>query len=394
MNFSEFELDTQVKKQSILKNNIQSLSIGILKESFFGDSRVALTPDDCEILINNGNSICIEKGAGLESNYTDLEYSNAGCEIMQEKKNIFKKDILLRLSPLSIEETEFLNEDQILISPLSTKFQDRQILEKLITKKIKGIFFNYIKDDEGNFMIENTLGQIEGRASILLASEAMSKVDLGLGEMLGGITGIMPTEVVVIGANYIGKYAIKSALGLGANVKLFDNSLNKLNKIKDELGQDIATSLINKKTLTKSLMRCNVLIFAMKNDLISPLIITEDMVAKMKRGSVIVDLSMDNSGGVETSEITTIKNPYIIKKNIIHLCMHNISAKYPRTSSILLSNVFLSKLLAIQNIGVEDMAIKDVGFKSGIITYRGYFTNKKVADFFNFNYTDIDLLLF
>ena len=213
--------------------------------------------------------------------------------------------------------------------------------------------------------------------------------------MFGNISGVPPLEVVILGAGTVGEFAGRSALGLGANIKIFDNSLTKLRSIQTNLGRPLYTSTLQPKNLLKSLMRADVVIGAIRGKDRSPVIVTETMVENMKAGAVIIDVSIDMGGCVETSEITTHDNPIIKKHEVIHYGVPNIPSRYPRTSSISISNIFTPYLLHIgEEGGLENTLRFDRGLRNGLYFYHGILTNKSVADWFNLNYRDINLLIF
>lgn len=372
-----------------------SLYIGIPKESSFQESRVSLVPEAVSLLVANGHRVLVETESGLGANFTDQEYSEAGAEICYESKKVFSCDIIFKVAPVSEEELEMMPGNQTLISALQISIQPKVILQKLMAKKITGIAWDYIRDNSGSFPVVRTLGEIAGTTSVLVAGELLSKFGSGKGMMLGGVAGVQPTEVVVIGAGTVGEYATRAALGLGSSVKVFDNSLSKLRRLQNDIGNRVYTSVIQPKVLAKALMRADVVIGALRAPLgRTPCVVSEEMIKSMKLGSVVVDVSIDQGGCFETSRVTNHKNPTFEEHGIIHYCVPNIASRVSRTASFALSNIFSPILLSVgDNGGCKEMIVKDPGFRSGVYIYKGILTSEVLGKVFDIDYKDIELLL-
>jgi alanine dehydrogenase len=372
-----------------------SLQIGIPKEVSFQERRVALVPEAVSFLVANGHHVKIQKGAGESCRFSDREYSEAGAEICLTAQDIFDCDLILKVAPPSEEEVDMLRGHQTLISALQLGIQPKIILQKLMQKKITAIAWDYIRDDEGTFGIVRTMGEIAGTTSILIAGELLSAFNEGKGIMLGGIAGVQPTEVVVLGAGTVGEFATRAALGLGASVKVFDNSLSRLRRLQNDLGARIYTSVLQPKVLAKSIMRADVVIGAIRSPLgRTPCVVSEDMVSNMKEGSVIVDVSIDQGGCFETSKVTNHNNPTYVKHGIVHYCVPNIASRVPRTASFAISNIFSPLLISMaDNGGCLDLIRNDHGFRSGVYIYRGILVSEILGQVFDLKYKDIDLLM-
>ncbi|MBW2962778.1 alanine dehydrogenase [Mesonia aestuariivivens] len=370
------------------------LFIGLPKETSYQEKRVCLTPDAVAAITANGHRILIESNAGQDANFSDNDYSEAGAEVTKDTAKVFGCPIILKVEPPSLEELELMNSQCTLISALQLKTQDKSYFQKLAEKRITALAFEFIKDNDGTYPAVRALSEIAGTASVLIASEILASPK-GSGLMFGNISGVPPLEVVIIGAGTVGEFAGRSALGLGANIKIFDNSLTKLRCIQTNLGRPLYTSTLQPKNLLKSLMRADVVIGAVRGKDRSPVIISETMVENMKPGSVIIDVSIDMGGCVETSEITSHDQPTQKKHNVIHYGVPNIPSRYPRTSSISISNIFTPYLLHIgEEGGLENTLRFDRGLRNGLYFYHGILTNKSIADWFNLNYRDINLLIF
>lgn len=372
-----------------------SLYIGIPKETSFQERRVALVPEAVSLLVANGHRVKIESKSGEGSNFTDTEYSEAGAEICYDTKEIFQCDIIFKVAPPSEEEVELMPGNQTLISALQLSIQPKVILQKLMQKKVTAIAWDYIRDEEGVFPVVRTMGEIAGTTSILVAAELLSTFNEGKGIMLGGIAGVTPTEVVVIGAGTVGEFAIRSAIGLGASVKVFDNSLSRLRRLQNNIGTRIYTSVLNPKVLAKALKRADVVIGAIRAPLgRTPCVVTEEMIESMKNGTVVVDVSIDQGGCFETSKVTNHIAPTFVKHGVIHYCVPNIASRVSRTASFALSNIFSPILLDMGDQGgCRDLIKNDHGFRSGVYIYKGTLTSEVLGKVFDLNYKDIELLL-
>ncbi|MFN4763527.1 alanine dehydrogenase [Gillisia sp. Q332] len=392
--FTREQLLPQEETLEIFKNK-GDLFIGIPKETSYQEKRVCLTPDAVAAITAHGHRVMIESDAGKYARFTDKDYSDAGAEITKDTKKVFSCPTILKIEPPSIEELEMINPQTILISALQLKTQCKEYFQKLATKRITALAFEFIQDPDGTYPAVRALSEIAGTASVLIASEIMSNNAEGNGLMFGNISGVPPVEVVILGAGTVGEFAARSAVGLGANVKVFDSSLTKLRNIQTNIGHTLYTSTIQPKNLGKSLKRCDVLIGAVRGTNRSPVLVTDDMVQTMKKGAVIIDVSIDMGGCIETSEITTHDKPIFTKHGVIHYCVPNIPSRYAKTSSISISNIFTPYLLHIaEEGGLENTLRFDKGLRNGLYFYHGILTNKSIADWFDLSYRDINLLIF
>ncbi len=372
-----------------------NLFIGIPKETSFQERRVALVPEAVTLLVSNGHQVLMETKAGEGSNFTDNEYSEAGAQIVYDRKSIYSCDIILKVAPPSEEEVELMIGNQTFISALQISTQPKEILQKLTAKKVTAIAWDYIQDEEGVFSIVRTMGEIAGTTSILVAGELLSSFSHGKGMMLGGIAGVQPTEVVVIGAGTVGEFATRAALGLGASVKVFDNSLTRLRRLQNDLSLRVYTSIIQPKVLAKAIRRADVVIGALRSPVgRTPCVVSEEMIEGMKTGSVLVDVSIDQGGCFETSRVTNHIDPTFIKHGVVHYCVPNIASRVSRTASFALSNTFSPMILEMgEKGGVNDLIRTHSGFRNGVYMYNGILTNEVLGKVFDLKYKDIHLLL-
>lgn len=392
--FTKQQLLPQEEKLEIERQKSE-LFIGIPKETSYQERRICLTPDAVNSLTAHGHRVMIEAGAGMSSSYSDKEYSDAGAEITQDTKKVFGCPVILKVEPPSVAEIEMMNPQTLIISAIQLKTQKREYFEALATKKITALAFEFIKDEDGSYPAVKSLSEIAGTASVLIAAELMINQKIGKGLLMGNITGVPPTEIVIIGAGTVAEFAAKTALGLGASVKVFDNSINKLRRLQNNLNQRIFTSTIQEKSLLKALMRCDVAIGAMKGKNRTPIIVSETMVEHMKRGAVIIDVCIDTGGCFETSEVTTHEKPTFVKNNVIHYCVPNIPSRYSKTASMSISNIISPFLLQMADDGGIESAIRcNAGLKHGIYYYHGILTSRPIGEWFSLNYSDINLIAF
>lgn len=392
--FSKAQLIPQEEKLEVARHKSE-LFIGVPKEIAYQERRICLTPDAVASLVSHGHRVLMEAGAGQSSSYSDKEYQDAGAEVTNDTQKVFGCPMILKVEPPTLTEIEMINPQTIIISAIQLKTQRKTYFEALAQKKITALAFEFIKDEDGSYPAVRSLSEIAGIASIHISAELMINQNIGKGLLFGNITGVPPTEVVIIGAGTVAEYAARTALGLGANVKVFDNSITKLRRLQNTLNQRIFTSTIQEKSLLKALRRCDVAIGAMRGKNRAPIVVTETMVEHMKKGAVIVDVSIDTGGCFETSEVTTHDKPTFIKNNVIHYCVPNIPSRYSKTASMSISNIISPFLLNIADDGGIESAIRcNRGLKNGIYMYHGLLTNKSIADWFDLEFRDINLLVF
>ena len=392
--FTKQQLLPQEETLEIIPSK-SALFIGIPKETCYQERRICLTPDAVNSLTSHGHRVMIESHAGESAGYSDKEYADNGAEISHDTKKVFSCPMLLKVEPATIEEIEMMQPETIIISAIQLKTRKLDYFEALQKKKITALAFEFIKDDDGSYPAVKSLSEIAGTASVLVAAELMINNEIGKGLLFGNITGVPPTEVVILGAGTVGEFAAKTAIGLGASVKVFDNSITKLRRLQSHLNQRIFTSTIQPKALLKALRRCDVAIGAMRGQDRCPIIVTETMVEHMKKGAVIVDISIDTGGCFETSEVTTHENPTFVKNNVIHYCVPNIPSRYSKTASLSISNIITPYLLQIADDGGIERSIRyNAGLRHGVYVYHGILTNKPIAEWFGIPHSDINLIVF
>jgi alanine dehydrogenase len=371
------------------------LNIGIPKETAFQENRIALTPDAVGVLVSNGHEVIIEHNAGEASHYRDKDYSEAGARIVFEKSEVLKAPILVKSAPVIEEDLPLLQFNQIVISPIHLSAMKAELLQKMMDKRITGISFENLKDDSGTYPIVRSMSEIAGSAVMLVAGQYLSSANHGKGVLLGGISGIPPTKVIILGAGIVGEFAARAALALGASVKVFDNSVYRLKRLQNNIGQRMWTSVMEPRILAKQLKTCEIAVGALSSQTgRTPVVVTDEMVSNMRPGSVVIDVSIDRGGCFETSRITTHEHPVFLKYGVIHYCVPNIPSGFARTASHAISNVLMPLLLeAGEEGGFENLVWHKIHLRSGIYLFKGALTNFHLSQRFDLKYTDLNLLI-
>lgn len=386
-----------IPKESPAKvhKNEHQLTIGLPKEISNQEKRVAVTPESVGLLTNNGIQVVIESGVGTSAKFSDQDYSDAGAKVSYSRKEVFAAEVVLKVDPPSIEEIGFMTQGSCLISALQLGRQNKEFIEALNEKKITATAFEYLEDKVGGMPVVRAMSEIAGSTVMLIASEYLSSVNDGKGLIMGGVTGVPPTQVVIIGSGTVAEYAARTALGLGASIKVFDNHIYKLRRLKQLLGQQIYTSTIDNFSLNQALSEADVVIGALREEKgRNKIVVSEEMIANMMHGSIVIDVSIDQGGCIETSRMTTHEDPVYSVYDIIHYCVPNIASRVARTASYSLSNIFTPIILQMADLrGAEEMIFNYKWFLRGVYTYRGSLTNAHLGRKFGLNHKELQLLL-
>ncbi len=384
-----------LEEKLAIGNKSKSLTIGIPKELSNNENRVPLVPESVNLLVENGHKVIIERGAGEKSHFPDSQYAEAGAELTDSIEEVYKSEIIIKISPPSDDEIEMMEKGKTIFSSIFLTDRTKKYFEKLINKKAKAISYEYIKDKSGEFPVIKSMSEIVGNTAILIAAEHLGNLNYGKGKMLGGFPGLNPSEVVIIGAGTVAEYAARTAIGLGASVKIFDDTIYKLRNIQNSLGSRVFTSVLQPKVLLKALKSADVVIAAKhSHSNFSPCMISEEMVKQMNAGAVIVDVSIDQGGCFETSRLTTHEHPVFQEHDVTHYCVPNIASRVPHTASYSLSNYLTPALLNISDFGgVENMLKQDHAFCKGVYVYNGILTNKTIGKKYNIPSQNLELLL-
>lgn len=373
----------------------QELFIGIPKECTLQENRVALIPEAVARLVNNGHRVIVEAGAGKGAHYEDRHYSEVGAKIAYSTKEVYEADIIIKVDPPTLDEIDLMKPKQCLISALQLSVHPENYLKRLLKKQVTAIAVDFIRDQDNGFPFVRCMSEIAGNTVVLIAAEYLSNVNKGKGLMMGGVTGVPPTEVVILGAGTVGQFAARAAIGLGSSVKVFDNSLQKLSRLQNYIGSRLYTSTIHPDVLANALENADVVIGAIRsNKGRAPILVTEEMVSNMKYGSVIIDVCIDQGGCIETSEVTNHSQPTFTKYDVVHYCVPNIASRVAQTASMALSNIFSPMMLEMADVGgLSNMMRSQQGFRSGVYTYNGSVTNEYLAKTFDLPFKDLNLIM-
>lgn len=373
----------------------QRLFIGVPKETTLQENRVALVPHSVMTLTAQGHRVVVEAGAGDKAKFSDHDYSEAGAEVASSPEEVFKADVLLKVAPPTLPEIDLMRPNQVLISPIHLPLISAEYITRLQKKRVIALAMEYIRDDDtGMFPVVHIMSEIAGINAILIAADLLNNTRGGKGVLLGGIAGVPPAKVIILGAGVVAEFATRTALGLGAEVRIFDNNVYKLMRLQNRVGRQLHTSVINPRHLNEQLVTADVAIGAMHSAQgRTPLIVGEDIICKMQPGSVIVDVSIDQGGCFETSEATSHDRPTFIKHGVIHYCVPNIASRVARTASNAFSNILTSMLLKAEAGGIIPLITGNEGLRNGVYTYKGSLTNAYLGQRFNIKSTNLDLLI-
>jgi len=373
----------------------KQLKVGIISEPDPNETRIPLTPEGIEQLVNAGHQVMVEKGAGIGSRYSSHDFSEAGATVFEEKERLFEADILMKISPLSEDEINLLRVGQTIITSLHLATRNESYFRSLMQKKATAIAFELLQDDYQEFPVLRSMCEIAGTVSVGIGSRYLSTFDHGKGILLGGITGITPSEVLILGAGTASEYATRTALGMGAVVKVFDNVIPRLRNLKQRVGQEVFTSVMHPPVLKKAFETADLIISTLQRlHRKSFYMVPEDLVMSMKKGSVLVDMHIDQGSSFETGRVTTPDKPIYREHGVIHYMVPNITAQVGRTASIALSNVLIPLLMDKGRCGgVQQQILENYGVRQGVYLYNGILTHEMIGSHFRIPFQDIDLLL-
>jgi alanine dehydrogenase len=371
------------------------MNIGILKEIAPSERRVALTPGGVQTLVSLDAVVYVERNAGALSFFTDDEYINAGAVIVYSPEEVINRsDIVLKIAPPADSELKILHEGQTLFSALHLAISKRKTIETLLEKHVTAIGYELIENERGDLPIVQTMAEIAGQISIQVAAHYLQAREGGRGVLLGSIPGVPAADVLILGAGTVGRTAARVAVGVGAKVMIIDKNISRLRELENLFQWRIATAVSDQYNIERAVREADALIGAvlLKGEK-TPHLVAEDLVKQMKPGSVIVDISIDQGGCVETSRPTTLTDPVYITHGIVHYCVPNTPASVPRTATVGWTNVLLPFLREATELGMEQVLRADVGLSKGVCTFRGSCTNRAAAKAFDLEMSDIQTLL-
>jgi alanine dehydrogenase len=393
----EFELGVKTLERWLLKSDkTMNISIAMPRERAQDERRVALSPAGVQLLVEQGIRVIVESGAGIFCNFSDTNYSDAGALIASCPEELYRQaNVIVKVSPPQTEELSMFQPGQMLFSALHLGTVSRQMIRTLIEKNITAIGFEFIETRDGELPIVRTLSEIAGSLAIQTAAKYLETGYGGSGILLGGIAGVPPAHVTIIGAGTVGLFAAQDALGLGAQVTVLDKEINRLRRFEAFFNRHLVTAIANEHYIAQLALISDVMIGALspKQKLGKPLV-SEQVVKTMKQGSVIIDVSIDQGACFATSRHTTHTNPIYVKHGVTHYCVPNIPSAVAKTASFALTNTllpFLQKLTAHETI--PDILWKSHSLRKGTYIYKGYVTKKILAELTDFPYREIDMLL-
>ena len=372
------------------------LRIGIPSEAPNRERRVALAPYAAGLLVNTGHDVRIETGAGASAQFADVEYAEAGAEVVETLGEVYAEaDLIVKVFPPRDEELAMMQERQVLISALHLGAIAPDFLKRLMELRATAIGFEFIADKDGTLPIVRMMHEISGSMAVQTAARLLESGDGGRGLMMGGISGVPPATVVILGAGVVGEWAARTALGFGANVIVLDSDLSALRALEHYLDRRITTAMANPQYVQTAVARADVVIGAMMAiGERSPMLVTEDMVAGMRDGAVIVDVVIDQGGCIETSRPTTLDAPTFTAHGVVHHCVPNLPSAVARTATYALSNVLTPYLIEIGEApSINDALWQNVSLRTGTYVYRRHLTKKSLAAMFGMAHRDIELLI-
>ena len=370
------------------------MKIGIPKEIKNNEFRVAITPRGVEELTSNGHEVYVEKNAGINSNFSDNEYKNAGAKILDDNISIFNiSDLILKVKEPIEKEYKLIKENQIVFTYFHFA-SHRPLLDAMIENKSICIAYETVEDDNGSLPLLTPMSEVAGRMATQEGAKYLEKPMGGRGILLGGVTGVEPANVLIIGGGISGTEAAKMAVGLQANVTILDTSEKRLDELSVLFDNKINCLISTKETIEVEAKKADLIIGAV---LIAgakaPKLISRELLKSLKPGCVMVDIAIDQGGCFETSSPTTHEDPVFTIDNVVHYCVANMPGAVPFTSTLALTNKTLPYLIEIANEGWDNASKNNNGIKTGVNIVKGKVVNENVSKAFNVDYFDLDSII-
>jgi alanine dehydrogenase len=368
--------------------------IGVPKEIKLQEHRIGLTPDSIKILTDKGHEVLVQNNGGFEAGFTNEDYKTVGAKILDNAEDIFKQaDIIVKVKEPQMNEVAMIRENQIIYTYLHLAAA-KELTERLVKSKAVCIAYETVTDDNGRLPLLAPMSAVAGRMSIQAGAHSLEKNQKGRGLLLGGAPGVEPANVVILGGGVVGENAAIIATGMRGKVYIVDKSEARLKQLQEIFGDKIIPVQSDKTNLKKLISECDLLIGGV---LIpgaeAPKLVTKDMIKSMKRGSVIVDVAIDQGGCVETSRPTTHANPTYIVDDVVHYCVANMPGGVPRTSTMALNKATLPMLIKLADQGYQKTLKENKNYLAGLNVFKGEITYKGVADAFNLKYTPPENLI-
>ena len=373
--------------------------IGIPREIKDNEYRVSITPGGVRQLVEAGHEVWIETGAGEGSDFADAQYSEFGAQIVPTAAEAWSADMVVKVKEPQSSEYPFLRPDLTLFTYLHLA-ADERLTREMIERGSTGIAYETVElpsgqvSSAGNLPLLTPMSEIAGRMSVQIGAHYMEKMNGGRGKLMGGVAGVRPADVVIVGAGIVGTNAAQVALGMGAHVILIDINLDRLRYLHEVLGGRLTTLSSNPLNIAQSVQRADLLVGAvLVKGAKAPKLVTREMISSMSPGSVVVDVAVDQGGCFETSRPTTHSDPTFVVDGVVHYCVANMPGAVPRTSTYALSNATLPYIVRLANMGVEAAIGADQGLAKGVNIYKTKVTYASVAEAFGLEYMSLDKLL-
>ena len=367
--------------------------IGIPKEIKDNEYRVSLTPGGAHLLTGQDRRVLVQTGAGEGSGFSDAEYSDAGAAIVQEASQAWAAEMVIKVKEPLPSEYEFLRPDLTLFTYLHLAAVEK-LTHELIQKKTLSIAYETVQLPDGSLPLLTPMSEVAGRMAVQVGAHYLEKMHGGRGKLLGGVPGVVPCDVVIIGGGTVGINAAQMALGMGARVTIIDIDSNRLRYLSQVLHGNLVTLMSNPLNIASSVEYADLLIGAvLVAGAKAPLLVTREMVIRMKPGSVIVDVAVDQGGCIETVHATTHSDPVYFVDGVLHYCVANMPGAVPRTSTYALSNATLPYTEKLARLGPLNAIKADPALALGVNTYAGHLTYKAVAEAFSLLYSPLNTLL-
>jgi len=368
--------------------------IGVPKEVKDQEGRVALVPHGVTALCEAGHEVLVQATAGEGCALPDSDYASAGAQIVNGAAEVWRKaDVVVKVKEPQPSEYDFLREGLTLFTYLHLA-PLRELTDRLLASKTTGIAYETIVEKDGSLPLLTPMSEVAGRMAAQVGAQYLEAPNGGRGVLLGGVPGVAPANVVIVGGGVVGTNAAKIALGMGARVSIIDRNLNRLRELDDIFGGRLRTLASNIWTVTESIRHADLVIGAVLIPGASaPRVVRRSMIANMRRGTVVVDVAIDQGGCFETSHATTHTDPVYFVDGVLHYCVSNMPAAVPNTSTLALTNATFPYLLEIANKGVERALQMHRGLRSGVNTYNGFITYPAVASSQNREHRDLSTLM-
>jgi alanine dehydrogenase len=366
------------------------MNVGVINESGKIENRAGLTPSSVSLLTEKRHTVYVQAGAGLKSGYSNEEYTSQGAKIVFTKDEVLgRSDVVLNISPLSQEECSLAREGQILFGFHHLAVAKKSLLEGLLKKKVSIIGYEIVQEENKSLPFIESLSEIAGQMCLAIAAHYLQTSQGGRGVIIGGVVTVPPATAIIIGSGVLARSAVNALLGAGAHTIALGHNMDRLRQLEEMTSGRVITLMASKYNIARMVKIADVLIGAvLRPGERAPIMVTKEMVKGMKKGSLVIDLAIDQGGCIETSRLTTLEHPIFVEDGVIHYCVPNITAAVSRTSTKVLSNVVTPYLLQIGEMGVEQAIKRNPALASGVYVHKGNIVRKTIAERFGLDYKE------